>query len=104
MGRGPTRHRAPADRVYLSTDRGLARIWAGQWTDGDGRVGDGWLYRVRVDVDALEPDEDVLSLPGLSYQALMAVGSSVYARHQPAFAHKLQRVLHDLEQARQRAD
>jgi len=73
-----------SDRIYLSTDRELARIWAGQWTDLDGRVGYGWLYRVEVDVDALEPDEDLLSLPGLSYQAPRAtVSSRLRARHRP---------------------
>lgn len=93
-----------ADRVYLSADRELARIWAGQWISGDGRVGYGWLYRVEADVDLLEPDEDLLSLPGLSYQIPRATVSSVYTRavapNQPVFARTLQRVLNDLKQAR----
>lgn len=75
------------DRVYLSADRELARIWgAGYWTNADGRVGYGWLYRVEVDVGSLEPDEDLLSLPGLSFQAPSATVSSVYSRgrSQPA--------------------
>ncbi len=49
------------DRVYLNIDRELANIWAVPYTNDAGGGGYGWLYRVRVDVDALEPDDDPLA-------------------------------------------
>ncbi len=48
------------DRVYLNIDRELANIWAVPYTNDAGGGGYGWLYRVRVDVDALEPVADRL--------------------------------------------
>lgn len=29
------------DRLYLAADRELAKVWAGQWENSDGRVGYG---------------------------------------------------------------
>jgi hypothetical protein len=58
------------DRVYVTTDRELAWAYASAWTL-DGRVaGGGSLYLVEV-FDP-EPDADLLSLPGVSYQAASA--------------------------------
>lgn len=36
------------DLVYLTSDRDLTRVWAGQWTAGSGAAGYGWLYRAFV--------------------------------------------------------
>lgn len=95
-----------SDRVYVTTSRDLARVWAGQWSNEEGRVGYGWLYRVRADHAQLEPDDDLLSLPGLSFQTPIAYVESVYARavapDQAAFRSTLERVLRDLEAAKRR--
>lgn len=94
------------DRVYLTVDRELARVWAGQWISVEGRVGHGWLYRVSAEVELLEPDADLLSLPGLSFQAPEAVVDRVYERAvspgQAAFRRTLERVIRDLERAKLR--
>lgn len=55
-----------ADRVYVTTDRHLALAFASTWTPDGVAHGGGSLYIVESDV--LEPDEDLLSLPGLSFQ------------------------------------
>jgi len=103
-GLGDIAHRR--DRVYLTSDRELAKVWAGQWCNTVGQVGYGWLYRISADEDVLEPDDDLLSLPGLSFQAPRARVDSVYAKavspNQPGFARTLQRVLRDLESAKRR--
>lgn len=94
------------DRVYLAAGRELARVWAGQWENAGGRVGYGWLYRVSVDDLFLEPDEDLLSLPDVSFQAPEARVEKVYekavAPNQPAFRRTLQRTLAGLAAAKTR--
>jgi hypothetical protein len=84
------------DRVYLTADRELARAWAGIWTPDGANHGGGSLYR--VETDALEPDDDLLSLPGVSFQAERARVLAVYDAHvayHPKFSRILQRVLAD---------
>lgn len=104
-GLGSIAHRN--DRVYVTVDRDLARVWAGQWTNAEGRVGHGWLYRVSAKVELLEPDADLLSLPGLSFQAPEAVVDRVYERavgpDQVKFRKTLERVLRNLERAQREA-
>jgi hypothetical protein len=79
-------------------------VWAGQWTATNGVVGYGWLYRIAAEEAVLEPDADLLSLPGQSFQAPAAIVISVYERavapDQPRFARKLQQVLAAHERAR----
>src|SRR5262245_49524336 len=69
------------DRVYVTTDRTLARAWAGLWTPDGRTYPGGTLYR--VDATDLEPDEDLLSLHGLSYQVPHATVIAVYDAHVP---------------------
>lgn len=89
------------DRVYLTSDRDLARAWAGIWTPDGVRHGGGSLYR--VEAETLEPDDDLLSLPDLSFQAPRARVLVVYDAHvayQPRFARVLEKVLVDHESAK----
>ncbi|TFF04362.1 hypothetical protein [Cellulosimicrobium funkei] len=66
------------DRVYLTSDRELARAWAGLWTPDGEHFGNGSLYQVDAELAALEPDEDLLSLEGVSFQVPRAVVRVVY--------------------------
>jgi hypothetical protein len=50
------------DRVYLASDRELARACAGVWTPDGTSVGGGTLYEVTTE-HGLEPDDDFLCLP-----------------------------------------
>jgi len=89
------------DRVYVTSDRDLARAWAGIWTPDGVRHGGGSLYR--VEPEGLEPDDDLLSLPGLSFQAPRAQVVVVYDAHvayHPRFVRVLQKVLADHEVAK----
>lgn len=101
MGLGKIAHRR--DRVYVTTDRDLARVWAGQWSTPE-QLGYGWLYRVSVPPDEIEPDEDLLSLPGLSFQVPSARVEAIYekavAPNQPRFKTKLEKVIGDLEHSK----
>lgn len=58
------------DRVYVTTDRHLALAYASTWSPDGRRCSGGSLYL--VDSDELEPDEDLLSLPGVSFQVRSA--------------------------------
>jgi hypothetical protein len=58
------------DRVYVTADRHLALACASTWTPDGVRYRGGSLYLVESDV--LEPDEDLLSLPGVSFQTRSA--------------------------------
>ena len=89
------------DRVYVTCDRDLARAWAGIWTPDGVRHGGGSLYR--VEAETLEPDDDLLSLPGLSFQASRARVLVVYDAHvayHPRFGRVLEKVLADHEAAK----
>lgn len=93
------------DRVYVTTDRELARAWAGVWTADGIHHGGGTLYR--VDADDLEPDGDLLSLPELSFQAPRARVVAVYDSHvpySPKFRRTLQRVLDEHAAAKAQAE
>jgi len=69
------------DLVYATTDREFARAWAGlHTTDGQTYPG-GALYRVEL-VDP-QPDADLLSLPGISFQAASGVILAVYDAYVP---------------------
>ena len=90
------------DRVYLTTDRGLAKAWAGIWTPDGERHGGGTLYRVEADL--LEPDEDLLSLPGVSFQAPRARVVRVYdpyVAYPPRHLNVLKRILTQHARAKQ---
>lgn len=66
------------DRVYATTNREFARTYAGVWLNPITQsFGYGSLYRVEMEDDA-EADTDLLSLPGLSFQAPRAKVISVY--------------------------
>ena len=58
------------DRVYVTTDRHLALAYASTWSPDGRRSRGGSLYL--VESDELEPDEDLLSLPGVSFQTRSA--------------------------------
>lgn len=82
------------DRVYVTSDRNLARAWAGIWTPDGVHHGGGALYQ--VEAEDLEPDEDLLSLGGLSFQVARARVLTVYDPHvayQAKFGRVLERVL-----------
>jgi hypothetical protein len=83
-----------ADRVYITTDRNLARAWAGIWTSDGKQHGGGTLYQ--VEADDLEPDEDLLSLPGRFFQAPRARVKCVYDAYvpfKPGFGQVLQKLV-----------
>jgi len=65
-------------RVYVTTDRQLAAAYASLWSLDGMQQGGGALYRVTVEDADLEPDVDLLSLPGVSFQAPAAKVLSVY--------------------------
>ena len=77
IAQGLTEIAQRADLVYLTTDRELARAYAGLWTLDDQVLGGGALYRVEPD-EPPEPDEDLLSLAGLSWQVRSATIGAVY--------------------------
>lgn len=82
------------DLVYATTDREFARAWAGlHTTDGHTYPG-GALYRVEL-ADP-EPDADLLSLPGVSFQAASGLILAVYdsfVPYSPKHVEQLQRLL-----------
>jgi hypothetical protein len=95
LGNSTQRH----DRVYVTSDRELARACAGAFEHDDGTIGGGVLYQVEP-VGNLEPDED---LPGfdISFQvpkARVVVVIDAYVRRDDnRHAAKLQSVLRQLE-------
>jgi hypothetical protein len=91
------------DRVYVTTDRRLARAWAGIWMIDGENPGSGTLYQVQVDPSHLEPDDDFLSLSGRFFQIPRAQVSLVYdpyVRFQDKFHRELERVLTELAHAK----
>ncbi len=92
------------DRVYVTSDRGLARVYAGGWSDDGVHFGYGWLYEVTVDEASLEPDADLLSLPGVSFQAPSATIVHVHERsvrpNQARFAETLTSLLEEHARAK----
>ncbi|WP_460965017.1 hypothetical protein [Pedococcus soli] len=86
------------DRVYVTTDRELARACAGASEHDDGTVGGGVLYQVEP-VGDLEPDPD---LPGLHIsfavpQAVVVAVLDAYVRRDDTrYAAKFQAVLNHL--------
>ena len=69
-----------ADRVYVTSDRQLAQVFASDWSGNGIDFGRGWLYLVSVDPDELEPDADLVSLPGVSFQCPSARIERVWQR------------------------
>lgn len=64
------------DKVYMTTDVMLAKVYAGTWTDpasAKAVAGGGVVYQVEVQDGTLQADRDLLSSPGVSYQASSAV-------------------------------
>ena len=95
------------DKVYLTSDVKLARVYAGMWTDPTAkaqRAGGGSVYEVEVEDGSLEPDEDLKSLPGVSFQADSAVIVRVQYKqvslNKEQFAKKVNNVLRDHERAK----
>jgi hypothetical protein len=70
-----------SDRVYVTTDLRLARVFASQYSLDGGVSGGGWIYQVAVQDSELEPDDDLLSLPGVSYQCARATITKVWQRN-----------------------
>jgi hypothetical protein len=56
------------DRIYVTTSIDLATAFAANWNARNPRQ-TGTLYEIEVDDDLLEPDHDLLSSPGLAFQA-----------------------------------
>ena len=92
------------DRIYVTTDPELAKVYARSWFDGIRARTHGWLYVVEVEGEHLEGDDDLLSLPGVSYQAPMGIVVAVYDRgvneNANASRRALERVLGAHAQAR----
>lgn len=92
------------DRVYVTTDRELAKVFARQWFDGTRVRSHGWLYLVEVEQADLEDDDDLRSLPGVSYQAatgfVLAVKDRGVRDDPSASRRALERVLGAHAQAR----
>ncbi|MCP2030350.1 hypothetical protein L1277_000414 [Okibacterium sp. HSC-33S16] len=77
-----------ADRVYVTTNRQLAQVFASNWSLDGARFGFGTLYRVTVPVEDLEQDEDLPFLPG-HFQCAFATVEKVWqlrVKRAPAFA------------------
>lgn len=70
-----------AELVYATTDRELGRVWAGIYTPDGNTFPGGALYR--VELDDPQPDDDLLSLTGVSWQARSGRILSVYDAHIP---------------------
>lgn len=90
------------DKVYLTTDVGLAEVYAGLWTpDGTDTPGGGSIYQVEVQDGSMEPDADLLSIDGLSFQADCAVVVAVHKRtvatNQRKSSKKLKKVMRQHE-------
>lgn len=90
------------DKVYLTSDLELAQVYAGLWTpDGTDEPGGGSVYQVEVHDGSLEPDQDLLSSEGVSFQADSAVILSVWKRSvaykQEKFSKKLKQVMRNHE-------
>lgn len=63
-----------ADKVYMTSRVNLARGYASAWVNPDtGIEGGGWVYEVEVEDGTMEPDRDLLSSDGISFQADSAV-------------------------------
>lgn len=95
------------DKVYVTSDVKLARVYAGMWTNPTAKVpraGGGSVYQVEIEDGSLEPDEDLLSLPGVSFQAKSAAIVGVQYKSVPhnkgQFAKKLAEVLHQHSRAK----
>lgn len=69
-----------SDRVYVTTDRELAQVFAAEWSIDGELHGGGWLYLVEVEEGVLEVDDDLASLPGVSFQAPSARVIRVWQR------------------------
>lgn len=93
-----------SDRVYVTPDRRLARVYAGGWSEDGVHFGYGWLYEVAAEEALLEPDADLLSLPGVSFQVPSATVVRVYERsvrpNQRRFAETLTGILEELDRAK----
>lgn len=92
------------DRVYVTSDRELAKVFARTWHDGARERSHGWLYEVSA--DDLEDDADLLSVPGISFQVgsalIIRVADRGVAPDHRASRRALERVLRDHESARSR--
>ncbi len=95
------------DMVYMTSDVNLARVYAGMWTAPGSitsRAGGGWIYQVEARDGALEPDQDLLSLSGVSFQADAAVITGIHDKNVPydqeRFRKKLASILRDHERAK----
>jgi hypothetical protein len=94
------------DKVYLTSDVKLARVYAGMWTDPTAkaqRAGGGSIYEVEVEDGSLAPDEDVKSMPGVSFQADSAVIVRVQHKHVPFNKEQFAKKLNDVLRAHARA-
>ena len=94
MGNITGRH----DRVYVTSDRELARACAGALEHDDGIIGGGVLYQVEP-VGELEPDPDLPGL-GISFavpEALVVAVLDAYVRRDDnRYAAKFQAVLNQM--------
>jgi hypothetical protein len=104
LGYGLTQIGQRDDRVYLTSDKELARAYAGMWTRQGGGMGGGSLYKVATD-DPLDPDADLLSLPDISFQVASARVVEVYNAYVPCdrrkFERLFRRLLAELERAKE---
>lgn len=93
------------DRVYATTDRALGRAWASLFTPDGTTFPGGALYR--VELEAPEPDADLLSSAGLSYEAPRGRILAVYDAQVPydgKHLRYLQNLLNEHERRRDAAD
>lgn len=69
------------DKVYMTSRVNLARGYASVWVNPDTESqGGGWVYEVEVTDGTMEPDQDLLSSDGISFQADSAVIVRIHDR------------------------
>ncbi|CAN7241386.1 hypothetical protein LJR078_001032 [Arthrobacter sp. LjRoot78] len=92
------------DKVYLTTDVELARVYAELWTADETDVpGGGSVYQVVVEDGSMEPDQDLLSSEGLAFQSNSAVIQRIHDKkvvpNPKKISKKLSKVMRQHEKA-----
>lgn len=92
------------DKVYLTAHLDIARMYAALWTNPATEVaGGGSVYQVEVQDGSMEPDQDLLSSEGVSFQADSAVIIRLHDASIPYSEKKIQKTVKRVTTAHTRA-